>query len=110
MEYEVILKRDEKTIGVSAEVFGKPLNTYYEYCDHSPDGFNTGYNGSGPSQLAFAILMDYLLFRNVLPYKASEIARKSYVDFREKCISKISMKVKEFVIKESLIKESIKVK
>lgn len=27
--------------------------------NHSPDGFNFGYGGSGPAQLALAILMDY---------------------------------------------------
>lgn len=27
---------------------------------HSPDGFNWGYGGSGPSQLAYAILRDHL--------------------------------------------------
>ena len=27
--------------------------------NHSPDGFNWGYSGSGPSQLALAILYDY---------------------------------------------------
>ena len=27
--------------------------------NHSPDGFNWGYNGSGPAQLALAILLDY---------------------------------------------------
>lgn len=28
--------------------------------NHSPDGFEWGYGGSGPAQLALAILMDYL--------------------------------------------------
>lgn len=27
--------------------------------NHSPDGFNWGYGGSGPSQLALAILLDF---------------------------------------------------
>ena len=27
--------------------------------NHSPDGFNFGYAGSGPAQLALAILLDY---------------------------------------------------
>ena len=26
-------------------------------CNHSPDGFNWGYHGSGPSQLALAIVL-----------------------------------------------------
>lgn len=28
--------------------------------NHSPDGFNWGYTGSGPAQLALSILMEYL--------------------------------------------------
>jgi hypothetical protein len=28
--------------------------------NHSPDGFNWGYGGSGPSQLALAILLEFL--------------------------------------------------
>lgn len=28
--------------------------------NHSPDGFNWGYGGSGPAQLALAILLKYL--------------------------------------------------
>lgn len=28
---------------------------------HSPDGFQIGYGGSGPADLAYSILMDYLL-------------------------------------------------
>lgn len=27
-------------------------------CDHSPDGFNWGFSGSGPAQLALALLLD----------------------------------------------------
>jgi Family of unknown function (DUF6166) len=27
-------------------------------CNHSPDGFEFGYNGSGPSQLSLAILLE----------------------------------------------------
>lgn len=30
-----------------------------ELFNHSPDGFNWGYTGSGPAQLALAILLDY---------------------------------------------------
>ena len=28
--------------------------------NHSPDGFNTGYGGSGPAQLALAILLEIM--------------------------------------------------
>ena len=45
---------------------GQIINEYYlspkesqEVHNHSPDGFEFGYGGSGPAQLALAILMDY---------------------------------------------------
>ena len=34
-----------------------PLNLHRDIVNHSPDGFAWGYEGSGPAQLAFAILM-----------------------------------------------------
>jgi hypothetical protein len=37
---------------------GRPLNPRFDVINHSPTGFNWGYHGSGPSQLAFAILAD----------------------------------------------------
>src|ERR1051326_2990265 len=42
--------------------------------NHSPDGFNWGYGGSGPSQLALAILLDYL--------ETPELALANYQQFK----------------------------
>lgn len=41
--------------------------------NHSPDGFNWGYSGSGPAQLALAILMRYV---------DAETAQKYYHQFK----------------------------
>jgi len=35
-----------------------PLDPSYKLHPHSPDGFQWGYQGSGPAQLALAILLD----------------------------------------------------
>ena len=35
-----------------------PLEPSLEIADHSPDGFNWGYDGSGPAQLALGILYE----------------------------------------------------
>jgi hypothetical protein len=45
---------------VSVTVDGKPLSPKLSQLirNHSPDGFNWGYAGSGPAQLALAILLD----------------------------------------------------
>ena len=40
------------------EVNGKPLPLRLEIANHSPTGFEWGYGGSGPAQLALAILVD----------------------------------------------------
>ena len=45
---------------------------------HSPDGFEWGYAGSGPAQLALAILADYLSHRDILP----TLALQWYQEFK----------------------------
>lgn len=42
------------------EVDGEPLDLRLNLYPHSPDGFQWGYGGSGPAQLALAILADCL--------------------------------------------------
>lgn len=53
--------------------------------NHSPDGFNWGYGGSGPAQLALAICLYYLNERNALTiyqqYKWKFIAVLPQSDF-----------------------------
>ena len=41
-------------------VDGRPLNPRVDLWNHSPTGFEWGYGGSGPAQLALAILADHL--------------------------------------------------
>lgn len=50
--------------------------------NHSPDGFMWGYGGSGPSQLALAILMK---FTDV------EVALRHYHDFKREHVSQWDM-------------------
>lgn len=38
----------------------RPLDPRFDLVRHSPDGFEFGYSGSGPSQLALAICADAL--------------------------------------------------
>ncbi|HXR05085.1 MAG TPA: DUF6166 domain-containing protein [Verrucomicrobiae bacterium] len=45
---------------VDATVNGVPLNPRLDLYNHSPTGFEWGYGGSGPAQLALAILADHL--------------------------------------------------
>ena len=53
---------------VSVWVNGAPLPLCRDVRDHSPDGFEWGYGGSGPAQLALAILVDCVGKRRALKY------------------------------------------
>src|SRR5206468_1603489 len=41
-------------------VNGRPLNPRLDLWNHSPTGFEWGYGGSGPAQLALALIADHL--------------------------------------------------
>ena len=45
---------------VDVTVDGEPLNPRLDLWNHSPSGFEWGYGGSGPAQLALALLADHL--------------------------------------------------
>lgn len=45
---------------LTVTVDGEPLPLYLEIYNHSPTGFECGYSGSGPAQLALALAMDLL--------------------------------------------------
>lgn len=51
-------KRDGFAVDVT--VNGRPLNPRLDLWNHSPSGFEWGYCGSGPAQLALALLADCL--------------------------------------------------
>lgn len=61
---------------------GKPLSPErsLEVCNHSPTGFSWGYGGSGPAQLALAILLKYL---------SKEKAVALYQDFKREVIARL---------------------
>lgn len=60
-------------------VYGEPLDPMESrmVADHSPDGFAWGYGGSGPAQLALAILLKF----TDVPF-----ARANYQDFKREFI------------------------
>jgi len=51
-------KREGHAVVVT--VNGHPLNPRLDLWNHSPTGFEWGYGGSGPAQLALALLADCL--------------------------------------------------
>lgn len=60
---------------------GYLLNPRHDLRNHSPDGFNWGYGGSGPAQLALALLADAL--------GDDEKAQRLYQDFKFKVIGRL---------------------
>jgi hypothetical protein len=56
------VKGEKVWVGVRAacERSHRNLNPRFDLFNHSPDGFEYGYGGSGPAQLALAILADHL--------------------------------------------------
>jgi|WetSurSiteA1Bulk_404760.scaffolds.fasta_scaffold86388_2 hypothetical protein len=59
------------------------LEDSLKYVNHSPTGFSWGYGGSGPSQAAYAILLEYT--------KDSVLSQKLYWQFRNEFVSKWPM-------------------
>jgi len=58
---KVIVNEVRRLIGsdkASPGGYELPLNPSQALWNHSPDGFQWGYGGSGPAQLALAILLD----------------------------------------------------
>ena len=52
-----------------------------ELADHSPSGFESGYCGSGPAQLALALLLDYT--------DDEDVALAEYMAFKNEVVSRL---------------------
>lgn len=72
---------DQGTLSVYVKEPGKrrKLNPQFKIRNHSPTGFECGYAGSGPAQLALAICVDAL--------KDSDQAQKVYQEFKSKVVA-----------------------
>ena len=65
--------------------------------NHSPDGFNWGYAGSGPAQLALALLLEVT--------NDEQIARAHYDDFTYQVIGRVTSQETNWEIEEQKIVE-----
>ena len=65
--------------GCIVTVDGRPLPSDFQQWRFSADGFEWGYDGTGPSQIAFAILVDH--------FKDEFKALKSYKIFRDQVLA-----------------------
>lgn len=73
--------------------FASVLNKRLDLRNHSPDGFNWGYGGSGPAQLALAILAHQM---------GDEFALEHYQDYKREVIAMID--TEQFEIKAADVK------
>jgi len=69
---------DDRYTEAHVNVNGRPLPLRLDLRNHSPDGHEWGYGGSGPAQTALAILA--FLY-------GDEMAEKYYMDFKFKVIA-----------------------
>ncbi len=76
-------------------VDGRPLDPRFDLRNHSPDGFCWGYSGSGPAQLALAILADCVGDEQAVCY---------YQQFKAAVISSLLME-EEFELTEERVQE-----
>jgi hypothetical protein len=67
--------------------------------NHSPTGFCWGYNGSGPAQLALAILLDHLNGDRAY-------ALSIYQDFKDKVIARLPID-EDFVLTDQQVESAI---
>lgn len=67
------------TVGTEGVGLGVPLDPRFDLYSHSPTGFEWGYAGSGPAQLALAICADFL--------GDDQRARRVYQEFKENVIA-----------------------
>ena len=69
------------TTNVRVTVDGEPLNARFDLFEHSVTGFEWGYEGSGPAQLALAVLADH--------FQDDDKACEFHQDFKRRLIAKL---------------------
>lgn len=73
------------------------LNPRFDLRNHSPSGFEWGYGGEGPAQLALAILADFLDYKHM--------AIVWYQDFKSAVVAKLPHE--NWVLDEEDISEAL---
>ena len=66
----------------------EPLKHYQR---HSPDGFNWGYAGSGPADLAFSLLVDAQVRYGVSVKDAIGVAERHYQRFKGEMVANMPL-------------------
>ena len=82
----LIIREEDNRVTASVETEDSILSLKH-YVRHSPDGFEFGYSGSGPADLARSILIDYFKRDGYEESEAIVYVEKIYQEFKEKVIS-----------------------
>jgi len=77
-----------RELGALVTVNGRPLPPRIDLWNHSPSGFEWGYAGSGPAQLALAILADYL-GASVKGSQSADLALSLHQSFKFEVVCKL---------------------
>lgn len=94
----------EGTLHVTAN--GRPLPLRLDLENHSPTGFECGYGGSGPAQLALALLAHALARTN--KSTADERAVRSHQSYKWAVVAKLP-RDKEWRITDETVRQGLKV-
>ena len=82
--------------GIYVEVNGQPLKTYHRIWRHS-EGFEWGYQGSGPAQLAVALVMEV--------YGDEELVKIVHQEVKRQLVAKLPERW--WMIHESQVREIV---
>lgn len=91
------------SVNLSHSEIVEPLNPRNDLFDHSQDGFNWGYGGSGPAQLALAIAADVIgddeqavAIHQALKFRViARIADNNFILFKDELAETISALFRE---------------
>lgn len=81
-----------------------PLPLRLDLVNHSPTGFEWGFGGSGPAQLALALLADALQGHAPPTLKADDVAERLHHDFKHSIIARLAQS-EAWSITESRVRE-----
>ncbi len=82
--------------GVRVTADNEPLKLRLDLRNHSPTGFEWGYEGSGAAQLALAILADCV---------GDELAIQHYQEFKRRIIARLSEP--DWTLTENQVREAV---
>lgn len=88
MAFNYVARKEQNVGHVPCMVVENGIEEELEnYGFHSPDGFQIGYAGSGPADLAYSILTDYYIRMGFVELKARRFALNTYQDFKREFVA-----------------------